>query len=323
MTRCRGSPTLKLPSGFPQNEVHMRNILQFGTVGQLGCELIRRAERQGIALQAVTLEEADFTRPAEVLRAVERASNIDVVVNAAAFTAVDRAENDEALAMTINADTVDVLARACAARGVPLIHISTDYVFDGQKPSPYVETDTPNPLNAYGRTKLAGENAIRSSGAQHVIIRTSWVYSAFGANFVKTMLRLRGDCDELRIVDDQHGAPTSAADLAGAILAIAEKIAVAPGDAHFGTFNYTGAGSTTWRGFAEAIFERASGWAKMRAHVIPIASAQYPTPARRPRNSRLDCTKIERVYGIRPVPWKNALDRVLSELESLNGKTVS
>jgi dTDP-4-dehydrorhamnose reductase len=291
-------------------------ILQFGTIGQLGLELIRLAEHEGVDLRVVTLEEADFTKPADVMRAVEQASGIDVVVNAAAYTAVDKAENEEALANAINADAVGVLASACAARGLPLIHVSTDYVYDGEKPVPYVETDPTNPLSVYGRTKLAGEDAIRESGVRHVILRTSWVYSAFGANFVKTMLRLGAEREELRVVDDQYGSPTAAGDLASAILAIAKRLAGAPAAEQFGTFHYTGAGATTWRGFAEAIFARAGDWAGTRARVVPISTAQYPTPARRPRSSRLDCAKIERVYGIRPVPWTEALDRVLSELES-------
>jgi len=291
-------------------------ILQFGTIGQLGLELIRLAEHEGCHLRAVTLEEADFTKPADVARTVEQASGIDLVINAAAFTAVDKAETEEPLATTINADTVGVLARACAARDLPLIHVSTDYVFDGEKPESYVETDMPNPLGVYGRSKLAGENAIRTSGTRYVIVRTSWVYSAFGANFVKTMLRLGAERDELRVVDDQYGSPTAAGDLAAAILTIAKRLTTASAKEHFGTFHYTGAGVTTWRGFAEAIFAQAGNWAGTRAHVVPISTAQYPTPARRPRNSRLDCSKIEQVYGIHTVPWTEALGSVLSELKS-------
>jgi len=297
-------------------------ILQFGTIGQLGLELIRAAESNGVDLELVTLEEADFTRPDDVVRAVERAKDIDVVVNAAAYTAVDKAESEEALAKTINADTVGSLAKACAARGLPLVHVSTDYVFDGTKTVPYVESDRTNPLSAYGRTKLAGEQAIRDVLKAHVIIRTSWVYSVYGANFVKTMLRLGAERDVLNVVDDQTGAPTSAADLAQAILTVAKRLHLGANEDHYGVFHYTGGGVTTWRRFAEAIFEQSADWAGIKARVVPIATADYPTPAARPKNSCLDCGKIGRSYGIATVPWQSALKSVLEELKPQGAKRV-
>jgi dTDP-4-dehydrorhamnose reductase len=291
-------------------------ILQFGTIGQLGLELIRIADLEKIALRAVTLEEADFTKPTDVVRAVEGAGEIDAVVNATAYTAVDKAESDEKLATIINGDTVGVLARACAARGVPLIHVSTDYVYDGTKSTPYVETDATRPISAYGRSKLAGEDAIRREQPAHVIIRTSWIYSAYGSNFVKTMLRLGAERHELKIVDDQYGAPTSAADLAQAIITVARQLCASAREAHRGTFHYTGGGETTWFGFAKEIFECSRDWSGAKARMVPVAAADYPAQAKRPRNSRLDCGKISRIYGIAQVPWQTALRRTLDELRT-------
>jgi len=290
-------------------------ILQFGTIGQLGIELMAAARDAGLPVTAISQDVADFTRPDDVVRAV-RETEADIVVNAAAYTAVDKAESEEALARTINADTVGAMAQACAARGLPLIHVSTDYVFDGAKPAPYVETDRVNPQNAYGRTKLAGELAVAAATPRHVILRTSWVYSAHGNNFVKTMLRLGTERDTLNVVNDQYGAPTSAANIAAAILSIARALhARAPQDS-FGTFHFTDGGETSWYGFAQAILEEAQAWTAIKAQVHPIPTSGYPTPARRPVNSRLDCAKIERVYGIGLVPWRDALTRVLAQLKA-------
>jgi dTDP-4-dehydrorhamnose reductase len=290
------------------------SVLQFGATGQLARASIRAAAaRPQIRLRALARDVADFRAPESAAMAVWQAERLDVVINATAYTAVDKAESEEALAHTVNAEAVGVLAEACRARGVPLIHISTDYVFDGIKPAPYREDDPTRPLGAYGRTKLAGEDAIRARLDRHAIVRTSWIYSADGANFVKTMLRLGAEREELRVVDDQHGAPTAAAGLAEALLTIAERIARgAPAEA-FGTFHYSDAGETTWRRFAEAIFAGAP-WANIRARVVPIPTADYPTPARRPQNSRLDCAKIEHVYDIRRQPWQPSLTRVLDEI---------
>lgn len=289
-------------------------ILQFGATGQLGQELVRCAGRQDIRLHVLSREVADFTDPDGIRRAVLETADVDAVVNAAAYTAVDRAESEEELARTVNADTVRVLALACAERGLPLFHVSTDYVYDGDKPEPYVETDRPNPLSAYGRTKLAGEEAIRDSGARHVILRTSWVYSSFGANFVKTILRLGAERDELRVVADQYGAPTAAGDLADTILRIAARLSTPADDHAYGTFHYTGAGTASWYQFAQAIFEMAGDRFELKAQLVPIAASDYPAVARRPRNSRLDCTKIAAVHHIEPRPWRSALAVVLDEL---------
>jgi len=284
-------------------------ILQFGTIGQLGLEILRLSEvRSEIVLRGITAEEADFRHPEQVAAAVRSASDIDVVVNTVAYTAVDQAESDEDLARLINATSVAAMADACAARSIPLIHVSTDYVFDGSKPAPYVETDSANPLGAYGRTKREGELAIEAASPRHAMVRTSWLYSAHGANFVKTMLRLARGGAELRIVDDQRGAPTSAINLADAILVMAQAIVRDPENTGlFGIFHYSDAGETTWRHFAEAIFA-ASG---LNPRIIPVHSKDYATPVRRPLNSRLDCSKIERIFGVRRQDWRAALGQVL------------
>ena len=294
------------------NPIH---VLQFGEEGQLGRELTRIADADRAFHHTVlSFTQADFTRPEQIAAAVLAAPQLDVVVNAAAYTAVDRAESEPALAQAINGDAVGRLAQACKDRGVPLIHVSTDYVYDGAKSGPYVESDRPNPLNVYGRTKLSGEDMIRACLEEHVILRTSWVYSAHGANFVKTMLRLGAERDELRIVDDQKGAPTSAADLAQAIMTIARALPVSEDTRRFGTFHFANGGETSWRQFAEEIFAQAR-WAQICARVVPIAAADYPTPARRPANSRLDTNKIKNVFGIVPPAWQTSLTPVLAELQ--------
>jgi dTDP-4-dehydrorhamnose reductase len=293
-------------------------LLQFGADGQLGIELARIAgDDSALRNTVLSQDQVDFTRPDDIAAAVLAAPELDVVVNCAAYTAVDRAESEKALAEQVNSIAVGRMAEACQRRGVPLIHVSTDYVFDGTKSSPYVETDPTGPLNAYGATKLAGENRIRAELKAHVILRTSWVYSAHGANFVKTMLRLGAEREELRIVDDQIGAPTSARDLADAIVTVVRALA-APGDANrFGTFHFANAGETSWRRFAEEIFRQAP-WAGIRAKVVPIGSGEYPTPARRPANSRLDTGKIRKIFGIVPPPWEKSLAPVLAQLQQGN-----
>lgn len=290
-------------------------ILQFGATGQVARALSRAAAtRPDIAIRALGRDAADLQRPHDVARTIRDAGALDIVVNAAAYTAVDKAESEPEVARIVNAGSVAAMAEACRARNVPLIHISTDYVFDGTKPTPYVENDPTAPLGVYGKTKLAGEDAIRAIWDKHVILRTSWVYSPWGTNFVKTMLRLGAQRDELRVVDDQHGAPTSAADIALAILTMAPRLSAGTDPDLLGTFHYSNAGETTWRRFAEAIFADSAGWSGARAKVAPIPTAEYPTPARRPLNSRLDCTKIERVYTVARLTWREALAGVLEEI---------
>lgn len=293
-------------------------VLQFGETGQVARELLRRAD-PSCHVQPIGRSQADFTDPDAAAALVRCAASCDAVINAAAYTAVDKAEADQAVAMTINGEAVGRLAQACAARGVPLIHLSTDYVFNGQSAAPYREDDPVDPINAYGRSKLAGENLVREALPQHVILRTSWVYSPYGANFLKTMLRLGMERDVLRVVNDQTGAPTAAADIAGAICAILHRLRVWPSADLFGTFHYTAAGRVSWYDFAGAILGEGRKFFPIKAKIEAVATSQYPTPAARPRNSRLDCSKIQSVYDIRQTPWENGMRDVIARLAQEGG----
>ncbi len=289
-------------------------ILVTGGSGQLATAL---AAQGGARVRCVGRPEFDFDKPTTIETAF-RAATPRLVVNAAAYTAVDAAETDAASASRANRDGPAELARLCAAAGVPLIHISTDYVYDGTKPSPYVETDPVGPGCVYGASKLAGEEAVLASGARALILRTAWVYAATGRNFVRTMLTLGQTRDSLRVVADQHGCPTAAADLAAAILTIAARIeAEGWDDTWSGVFHASGSGETTWHGLATAVFENASRHgAKGPTSVAPIPTAEYPTPARRPANSRLDCARLEAVFGIRLPHWRDSLARTVDEIFS-------
>ena len=258
-------------------------------------------------LTVVTLgrPELDLAQPETIAPAIA-AARPDIVVNAAAYTAVDRAESERDLAFAINAAGAEAVAEAAAKLGVPVIQISTDYVFDGTKPAPYVETDAPAPLSVYGASKLAGEEAVAAANPRHVILRTSWVYSAGGANFLLSMLRLARERPALRIVDDQYGSPTQADDIAAGIVTVAR--ALASGKGATGIFHMTAAGETTWCGFARAIFEESAKRGGPSVPVEPITTADYPTPAKRPKNSRLDCTKIAEAYGIRLPHWRERVE---------------
>ena len=276
-------------------------ILVFGETGQLARELARRAPDA----RFLGRDKADFTDPEACAAQVGAA---DAVIVAAAYTAVDRAESEEALATTINGETPGAIARACAARGIPLVHVSTDYVFDGSGEAPWQPGDPTAPLGAYGRSKLAGEQAVTGAGGAHAILRTSWVVSAHGANFVKTMLRLGAERDHLRVVADQIGGPTPAGDLAAACLAAVQGLqsGVAPGIHHF-----AGAPDVSWAGFAREIF--AQGQLSTRVEDIP--ATDYPTPARRPANSRLDCSSFETAFGLKRPDWRVSLAAILKELK--------
>lgn len=288
-------------------------LLVTGGDGQVGFELRRAVLPAGWNLIAVDRAALDITRRDAVLAAVAR-ERPDLVVNTAAYTAVDKAESEPEAAFAANAAAPGQIAEACRAAGVPLIQFSTDYVFDGTKPGPYVEDDPVDPLGVYGKSKEAGERAVRAVLAEHVILRTAWVYGAHGRNFVKTMLRLAGELPELRVVADQRGCPTAAADLAAAVIAIARRIAA--GDGRWGTFHLTGAGATTWHGFAEAVIALAAPHTGKAPPVMAIATVDYPTPARRPANSVLDCRRIEAAYGVTPRSWREALAEVVAELLS-------
>ena len=288
-------------------------ILVVGRTGQVAHELRRGAWPAGFAVDFLERPQIDLRRPDEVRDTVV-SLRPEIVVNAAAYTAVDAAESDKDLAFAINRDGPAALADACREIGAPLIHYSTDYIFDGGKAGAYVEDDPVAPLSVYGASKAEGDAAIRERLDRHVILRTSWVYSATGHNFVKTMLRFGAERDRLGIVDDQHGAPTAAADIAAATIAICQALA-AGREGCFGTFNFCGSGVTSWHGFAREIFAGAAQRGlKTPRSVEPIASEAYPTPAPRPRNSVLDCRKIGRVYGIAAPPWQASLSACLDEL---------
>jgi dTDP-4-dehydrorhamnose reductase len=290
-------------------------VLLFGAKGQVGTEIERAALRRGFETRALGRADVDLADATRVKAAVA-ASDADVVINAAAYTAVDQAEGDAARCLAVNRDGPAALAEACAARRVPLIHFSTDYVFDGTKTDAYVESDTTHPLSTYGKSKEAGERAIRRSHHRHVILRTSWVYAAHGSNFLRTMLRLAQERDELRVVDDQRGAPTSAGDLARTALAVAERVigkksGVLP---PFGTYHCTAAGETTWCGFARTIFDLAGRRLGRRPRVTAINTADYPTAATRPKNSTLDNTRLAAAFEPPRRPWQDGLRDVLDEL---------
>jgi len=273
----------------------------FGHNGQVATEL--RAQGDVTALGHA---QADLTDPGTVEAAID-AHGPDVVINAAAYTAVDKAEEETAQAHRLNAEAPGEMARACAARGVPFLHVSTDYVFDGSGTAPWRETDSVAPQNAYGRTKLAGERAVLDAGANASILRTSWVFSAHGNNFVKTMLRLSETRDRLTIVADQVGGPTPADDIAATLLRMAE--AMRRGQSG-GLYHYGGAPAVSWADFARAIFAQAG----RDVAVEDIPTSAYPTPAVRPLNSRLDCSALERDFGIAAPDWKARLHEILQRL---------
>jgi dTDP-4-dehydrorhamnose reductase len=287
-------------------------ILVTGGAGQVATEL---AARGGDRVLRVGRPEFDFDQPATVEAAFRRAQP-HLVVNAAAWTAVDAAQTEEAAAFRANRDGPGLLASLCAAADVPLIHISTDYVFDGLKGSPYVETDPPSPTGVYGSSKLAGEQAVLAAGGRAVILRTSWVYAAMGKNFVRTMLGAALKTNTLKVVADQQGCPTNAGDLADAILAVAARIGAGWQPAYAGVFHAAGTGSTTWHGLATAAFAAAAQYGRPLPAVAAIATADWPTPARRPPDSRLDCTKLATVFGVRLPEWQSSLARTVEAIVS-------
>ena len=262
-----------------------------------------------IARSAAT--EADLTDP-EACASRVASTDADIVINAAAYTAVDQAETDRETARLVNADAPGAIASAAALRGLPFLHVSTDYVFDGSSARLWHEDDPVAPLGVYGATKLAGEGLIAAAGGPHVILRTSWVFSAHGRNFVKTMLRLGTERDALSIVDDQHGGPTAAADIADALWTIARAFRLGKG--RNGIFHFAGAPTVSWADFAEAIFDRAR--LPRCPTVARIPTSQFPTPAKRPANSALDCSRIRTAYGIEQPDWRQGLSDVIEELEA-------
>lgn len=278
-------------------------LLVFGRTGQVATELARRLPG-GVTARFLGRDRADLSDPTAC---AARVRDCDAVINAAAWTAVDRAETDEAAATVVNGAAPGAMAVACAALGVPFVHVSTDYVFDGAGDRPFRPEDPTGPLGAYGRSKLAGEQAVRASGARHLILRTSWVVSAHGANFVKTMLRLGAERAALTVVADQIGGPTPAAAIAEALITAARAMV---GGATGGTHHFAGAPDTSWADFAREIMARAG----LACAITDIPTSAYPTPARRPANSRLDCSGFEAAFGIPRPDWRAGLDDILQEL---------
>ena len=290
-------------------------VVVIGANGQLGWEVCRRGEKQGFDIVSLDLPEFDITEPLAVKKAVSQ-TGVSLVINAAAYTAVDKAESEPELTFAVNRDGPAYLATSCATVGIPLIHVSTDYVFDGTKQGPYLETDPPAPLGVYGKSKAAGETEVRNILKEHIILRTAWLYGIHGHNFVKTMLRLGREKEILRVVADQYGCPTYAADLAEAILKVAAQI----GEQHdiiWGTYHYCGKGVTTWHGFAEKIFDLAREHCSIAVkEVIPITTPEYPTPAKRPANSVLDCSLFTKHLAVHPRPWQESLADMINRLLS-------
>lgn len=288
----------------------MSRVLVLGRKGQVAAALAEAKWLAGIEVVSRGREAIDLGQP-ESAQAAIRQLRPDLVVNAAAFTAVDLAESEQASAFAINRDGAAAAAAACAHLGVPLIHISTDYVFDGRKRGAYVEDDPVNPLSVYGKSKEAGERAVRAALAAHVILRTSWVYAPAGRNFVLSMLARAEKGEALRIVNDQQGCPTAAGEIARAILVVAQRLLA--GSGAFGTFHFCGEGSTSWYGFAEAIFDSAG---IRRPPLTAIPTSEYPTPARRPANSVLDAGKFRRLYGMAARPWRESLAECLAAISA-------
>jgi dTDP-4-dehydrorhamnose reductase len=289
-------------------------VLIIGKTGQLSQSLDEALTASGYPVTRIGRPQIDLCDSASVTDAILDARP-GIVVNAAAYTAVDRAEDEPEMAYAVNAAGAEAIAKAAAKAGSPVIHVSTDYVFDGEKNAPYVETDKTAPMGVYGQSKLAGEQLVAAATPKHVILRTAWVFSPFGSNFAKTMLRLNEEKPEINVVDDQRGSPTFAPDLAGLIRKLVDRLSSpSPDPKYFGTFHAVNSGETTWFGFAEAIIEGAARRGARRAAVHPIATKDYPTRARRPASSVLSTDKLADVYGIRLRPWSDALADCLDRL---------
>lgn len=288
-------------------------LLVFGAGGQLGRELEVATSGCGVTATLLPRKEADICDRDAVVSAVQRV-NPTVIVNAAAYTKVDQAEIEPERAFGSNCGGPALLADVCAGRGLPLVHVSSDYVFDGAKPAPYVETDPVGPMGVYGRSKEAGEQAVRARLERHIILRTAWVYGVHGSNFLKTMLGFARHKEGWNVVADQHGNPTAVVDLAGAILAAATR--AAGGRAPWGTYHFAGSGDATWHDFACEIVAAQAPFTNRRPTVTPISTADYPTRARRPANSRLDSSRFAAAFGVVSRPWQQRTREVVAALMS-------
>ncbi|MDP7355566.1 MAG: dTDP-4-dehydrorhamnose reductase [Desulfobacterales bacterium] len=293
-------------------------IITFGSKGQLGHELVKQGNRFAFEILPFDLPEVDITNPFQVENIVST-TPATLVVNAAAYTNVDRAETEKTPAFAVNRDGPENIAQSCERKNIPLIHISTDYVFNGKTKYPYTEADQVSPLGVYGHSKSEGEKKIRSKIKRHIIIRTSWLYGVCGHNFVKTMLGLGNENSRLKVVSDQFGSPTSAADLAETVLTIGRQIQNSI-KIDWGTYHYCGLGTATWHLFAEKIFQIAKQYTPLRIETVePIKTDEYPTPAERPMYSVLDCSRIEQRLGIRPKPWEESLHETIARMMKKGG----
>jgi dTDP-4-dehydrorhamnose reductase len=293
-------------------------LLLLGGTGQVGEEFRALLVPKDVEVVAPSRAVLDLEDPLAIARMIE-AGPWGAVINAAAYTEVDRAESEEPAVFAVNAEAPSRLAAETASRAIPLVHISTDYVFDGRKGAPYVEGDRVAPLNAYGRSKLAGEYGVRAANPRHVILRTSWVYSPYRKNFVRTILRLAAERDRLAVVADQRGCPTAAADIAKACFDIAMCCALEPQRVPYGTYHFAGAGDTTWFDFANAIIEMSAGRRGRSPQVVPIATIDYPTAAVRAADTRLDCAAVVREFGVKRRPWREALADTIGRLQASEG----
>lgn len=293
----------------------MSRIVVVGRTGQVASELQRQALPPSWSVIALGRDRIDLASGKDVTQSIADARP-NILINAAAYTAVDRAEAEEDLAMQVNGHAPGHLARIAAGLGIPFLHLSTDYVFDGREGRAWREDDEPNPLNAYGRSKLAGERGVLEADVRSIILRTSWVFSPFGSNFVKTMLRLGAERDELSVVADQYGGPTAASDIAAALFRLAILLVADPKPSQSGIYHYCGAPVASWAELAEAVFERAD-WLPTKPQIVRIASADYPLAARRPQNSALDCTRIRQDFGIGQPSWRSSLAVTLDKLRPM------
>jgi dTDP-4-dehydrorhamnose reductase len=293
----------------------MTRILLTGANGQLGYEVTRKGREMGLDLAALDRSQLDITDRTAIAYVVQQIAP-DLIINTAAYTAVDRAETDSQAAFAVNRDGPRNLAEAAQKHGSVLIHFSTDYVFDGSQPHGYVEQDEVGPIGVYGESKEAGEAAIRAVTERHLILRTSWVFGVHGVNFVRTMLRLAQERAQIRVVNDQSGCPTYAADLAEVVLQLAERVLNGQFQQDgYGTFHCAGQGQVTWHGFADKIFELAGERFGKKPELIAIPGSEFPSRARRPANSALDCSKLTRVHGLALRQWQEALSDMLDRLD--------
>ena len=290
-------------------------IILIGNQGMLGRDLQPRLEYAGFNLKGLDIDELDITRSDDITLCFE-SFGPNIIINCAAYTAVDKAESEPDIAFSINKDGPANLANACEKFNIPLVHLSTDYVFDGNAKRPYREEDPVNPLGVYGRSKWAGEEAVRSCLKKHIIVRTSWLYGVHGHNFVKTVLKIAHDKDEIKVVADQKGCPTWTKDLSDALVNLTERIHNDLSGILWGTYHFCGDGSTTWYEFTQAIVNEVSKRSVIKPlRVIPIMTSEYPTPAKRPMWSVMDCSKIKKIFNIHPEKWKNGLTSMLEEFK--------